>query len=319
MAGEIAPCVLNFLVKKKLWRKRQDLKDFSGQAAVITQKLNQGHDLQTPRMGGLVIIISVSLSIMVFGLLSLIDSVSFFEQLNFISRNQTWLVIFSLIAGALIGIVDDLAVTDNLKLLPARFKRYVGGGLSLKMRLLIAVLIGCVCGWWFYFKLGNTSLFVPFASPWEIGIWIMPVIVLVVVATYSGGVIDGIDGLSGGVFASIFSVYTLISILQGHLELATFCAVVVGGISAFLWYNIPPAKFYMTETGVMALTITLSIVAFLTDTVFLLPIIALPLLATSLSVILQVFWKKFFKRKLFLVSPLHNYFRPDWQSGPDRG
>ena len=133
--------------------------------------------------------------------------------------------------------------------------------------------------------------------------------ILTVTATYSGGIIDGVDGLSGGVFGSIFTVYGLIALLQGNFELATFCFVVVGGIMAFLWYNIPPARFYMSETGSMALTITLSVVAFTTDTIFLLPIIALPLVVTSASVILQTFWKRVLKRKLFLVSPLHNYFR----------
>ncbi|MCY3804708.1 MAG: hypothetical protein OXF85_02465 [Candidatus Saccharibacteria bacterium] len=305
----IAPTIINFLTKKQIWRKQTILKAWGGQEASITKKLNQDDKRPVPRMGGLVIVIAVSLAILFFGFLSLLSDHEFVQQLNFISRQQTWLVIFSLVSGGLIGMLDDLAITDNLKFLPNRLKRYIGGGLSLKIRLLIAILIGCVCGWWFYFKLENTSLFIPFGSSWEVGIWIIPIIIFVVIATYSGGIIDGVDGLSGGVFASIFTVYAIISILQGNLELATFCLVLVGAIAAFLWHNIPPAKFYMSEIGVMALTITLSIVAFLTDTVLLLPIIALPLVLTSLSAILQVIWKKYFKRKLFVVAPLHNYFR----------
>ena len=158
-------------------------------------------------------------------------------------------------------------------------------------------------------QLDITSVAIPFLDSWEIGIFIIPLIILVVMATYSGGIIDGVDGLAGGVFSIMFTTYAIIAILQGNFNLATFCLVVVGATLAFLWHNIPPAKFYMSETGSMALTVTLSIVAFMTDTVFLLPVIAFPLLVSSLSVILQTLSKKFLKRKLFLVSPLHNYFR----------
>ena len=306
----IAPLVLRFLIKHEFWRKQKNLRAIDGGGAPITQKLNNDNQLKVPRMGGLVIIIAVTLTTLLFGLLSkFVIEESFWHHLNFISREETYLVIFSLVAGSLIGILDDLAVVGCLSFLPKRMQQYVGGGLSLKTRLFIATLIGCVCGYWFYFKLGETSLYIPFGSALEVGIWIIPIMILTVIATYSGGIIDGVDGLSGGVFASMFTVYALISLLQGNFELATACFVIVGGLLAFLWHNIPPAKFYMSETGSMALTITLSIIAFITDTVFLLPIIALPLVITTTSVIIQVLAKKFLKRKIFIVSPLHNHFR----------
>lgn len=308
----ISPIILKFLIKAKFWRQQKNLRALGGGGAPITQKLNNDRKLKTPRMGGLVIIIAVALTTFLFGLISKVSPEgSFIHSLNFISREETYLVIFSLIAGALIGILDDLAVVGrlNFKLFPAKFKQYVGGGLSLKIRLLIATLIGCVCGYWFYFKLGETALYLPFGSILEVGIWIIPIMILVVIATYSGGIIDGVDGLSGGVFISIFTVYAVISLLQGNFELATFCFVVIGGLLAFLWHNIPPAKFFMTETGSMALTITLSIIAFITDTVVLLPIIALPLAVTTLSVIIQIITKRYTKRKFLKVAPLHNHFR----------
>ena len=309
----IAPWILHFLIKYKLWRKQDVLLDISGEKAPITAELNKDSAKQTPRMGGLVIVGAVVFTTLFFWLLSLLDESGFIHSLDYASRDagrsETWLVIFSLIAGSVIGILDDLAVSGYLNFLKGKIRGYVGGGLPLSVRLLIIALIGLVCGLWWYFKLDVTSVTVPLIGIWQLGIWTIPFLLVIVVATYSGGVIDGVDGLSGGVFAIIFSTYSLIALMQGHLNLATFCLVVVGGILAFLWYNIPPAKFYMSETGSMALTVTLSIVAFMTDTVFLLPIIALPLVISSLSVILQTLSKKFLKRKLFLVSPLHNYFR----------
>ena len=309
----IAPWVMRYLTKHQLWRKQSALLDISGKKAPITAKLNADNARKVPRMGGLVIVGAVAFTTLFFWLISLVDKVGFIHSLDYVSgevgRAETWLVLFSLIAGAVIGILDDLAVTGSLNFLGKKFKGYVGGGLSLSLRLAIISCIGLVCALWWHYKLDVSSVTVPLIGVWELGVLIIPFLVIVVAATYSGGIIDGVDGLSGGVFAIIFSTYSMIALMQGHLDLATFCLVVVGAILAFLWHNIPPAKFYMSETGSMALTVTLSIVAFMTDTVFLLPIIAFPLVITSLSVILQTLSKKFFKRKLFLVAPLHNYFR----------
>jgi phospho-N-acetylmuramoyl-pentapeptide-transferase len=101
----------------------------------------------------------------------------------------------------------------------------------------------------------------------------------------------------------------VIAFAKGQINISALCFIIVGGIFAFLWFNIPPAKFYLSETGMLALTLALSVIAFLTDAVMYLPIIALPLVITTLSVILQLLWKKFFKRKLFLVAPVHHHFQ----------
>ncbi|OHA61551.1 MAG: hypothetical protein A2556_01355 [Candidatus Vogelbacteria bacterium RIFOXYD2_FULL_44_9] len=109
--------------------------------------------------------------------------------------------------------------------------------------------------------------------------------------------------------AIIFAAYTFIAFFQNQIDLAAFCAVVTGGTLAFLWFNIPPARFYMSETGILGLTTALTVIAFLTDTVLILPLIALPLLATSLSVIIQLGSKKLrHGKKVFLVAPLHHHF-----------
>lgn len=153
------------------------------------------------------------------------------------------------------------------------------------------------------------SVHIPFMGDWYIGILIIPFFILVSLATFSGGVIDGIDGLAGGVFASIFASYTTIAFLNNQIDLASFSAVITGSILAFLWFNIPPARFYMGETGVMALTITLATLAFLTDSVFILPVVAIALVVTSLSVILQTISKKFRNgKRIFKVAPIHHHF-----------
>jgi phospho-N-acetylmuramoyl-pentapeptide-transferase len=129
------------------------------------------------------------------------------------------------------------------------------------------------------------------------------------ISLWSTSVIDGIDGLSGGILASIFMSYTLISFFNGQIYLAAFCAVITGSTLAFLWFNIPPARFYMGESGMIGLTVTLSVIAFLTNTVLLLPIIAFPLFITSLSNVIQIGSRKFRNgKKVFLFAPLHHHF-----------
>ena len=128
-------------------------------------------------------------------------------------------------------------------------------------------------------------------------------------AVFSTSIIDGMDGLSGGVLSIIFTAYAVIAFVNNQIDIAALCAVIAGGTLAFLWFNIPPARFYMGETGMLALTVTLSVIAFLTDSVIVLPIIAFPLVLTSLSVIIQIISYRYFnKKRVFRVAPLHHHF-----------
>jgi len=224
-------------------------------------------------------------------------------KLDFLSRDQTWIPLMTLIVGALVGLLGDYMDV-----------REGGKGLSLRVRLFIIIALSTFIGWWFFAKLGVVSIAVPFATPIVIGWLIIPFFVLVALALYASGVIDGIDGLSGGVFSAIFASYTLIAFTQSQFNIAALSAAILGGLLAFLWFNIPPARFYMTETGTMALTLTIAVIAFMTDTpgdgvgITVLPIIGFLLVATVASNLLQVFYKRFMGRKLFRIAPLHHHF-----------
>ena len=172
----------------------------------------------------------------------------------------------------------------------------------------MVALIGLIGGYWFFYKLGYTTIHVPGSGDIFFGIWYIPFFVLVMLAVYSGGVIDGLDGLGGGAFAIMFAAFGGIALFQNQIDLAGFCVAVVGAILAFLWFNIPPARFYMGETGALGLCCALTVVAFLTDSVLVLPIIGFLLVIEAGSVILQLIWKKAFKKKLFLAAPIHHHF-----------
>lgn len=299
----ITPFVAGFLYKHKMWKTASVKHTIDGKIATISQKLHNDEERHTPRMGGIVVWGSVLLTVILLYLCSLLFPGEISEKLNFLSRGQTWLPVFILFAGAMCGLIDDYLVCRASG-------SYKGGGLSLTTRLAFVFLLGLIGALWFYGKLGVTSVHIPFAGDLYLGWFFIPVFITFIIGVYSGGIIDGIDGLAGGVFATIFSAYAIIAFSIGAIDLATYASVVVGGLLAFLWFNIPPARFFLSETGTMALTTSLVVLAFLTKAVVPLLIIAFPLIATSASSIIQIASKRFRGgKKVFLVAPLHNHFQ----------
>ena len=304
----MTPTVSNYLYNHKMWKKKAGKVSLDGKPTPIFNELHKDREVNTPRMGGVIIWLSALITIIGVSFLSKFIPGQVSNKLTFLSRNQTWLPLFTLIAGSLVGLFDDLLEVKGSG-------SHIAGGLSLKKRLLIVCSIGIVVGSWFFFKLDVSTLGLPGGHELYLGWLFIPLFAVITMAIYSGGVIDGIDGLAGGIFAIIYSAYAGIAFYQQQINLAAFCLVVVGGILAFLWFNIPPARFYMSETGSMGLTITLAVVAFMTDSigegygVLILPIVAMPLVITTASVIIQVLSKKFRNgKKIFLVAPIHHHF-----------
>ncbi|MEK7582194.1 MAG: hypothetical protein AAB488_02615 [Patescibacteria group bacterium] len=298
----ITPLLTHYLYKYKLWKKKARTLGLGGGGTPIFHQLHKEKEVGTPRMGGVIIWASVLITAFLAFLLSIFFPDPLTEKLNFISRGQTWLPLFTLMVGSLIGLVDDFLVISGRG-------GYIAGGLPLKLRIGLVLLIGFIGALWFFYKLGVSTVGVPFLGDFDLGLLFIPFFMIVMLAIFSGGVIDGIDGLSGGIMATIFSAYAGIAFFQNQIDLAAFSAVVVGAILAFLWFNIPPARFYMSETGMLGLTTALSIVAFLTDSVMVLPIIAFPLFVASGSVIIQTLSKKLRGgKKVFLVAPIHHHF-----------
>ncbi|MEN9649526.1 MAG: phospho-N-acetylmuramoyl-pentapeptide-transferase, phospho-N-acetylmuramoyl-pentapeptide-transferase [Candidatus Parcubacteria bacterium] len=298
----LTPSLTNYMYRKKMWKNSSRSKENQDAMSADFKKIhNERGEKSTPRVGGILVWLSVLLTILIIAITSFIYPTLVTQKLNFLSTNQTILPLFALIFASLIGLVDDLLQIYGKGL-------NMSDGISRKMRILVVLLIGAVGAWWFYFKLGTLSINIPFGAPIDLGMLFIPFFMLVVLGVFSGSVIDGIDGLAAGVMASAFAAYSVIAFAQLQIDIAAFCAVIVGGLLAFLWFNIPPARFYLGETGMLGLTVTLAIVAFLTEQVVLLPLIAFPLFITSASSSLQMFSKKYFGKKIFKIAPLHHHF-----------
>lgn len=298
----VTPFLNHFLYKYRMWKPKAGKVALDGTPAETFNRLHETRDIGTPRLGGIVVWGSVLLTA---GLLSALSALfpDAMGNVAFISRNQTWVPLAALVLGALVGLLDDLLEVQGK------------AGLSLKIRLAIVGAIAFLSASWFYYKLDVSSVSFPFmATPIELGLVFIPFFVLVALFVYAGGVIDGIDGLAGGIFSTIFAAYAGIAFFQNQMDIAALAAAISGGLLAFLWFNIPPARFYLSETGTMGLTLALVVIAFLTDTlgdgkgVAVLPVIALLLVATVASDVIQIFGKKVFGKKVFRIAPLHHHF-----------
>lgn len=298
----IFPHIIKMLTSMKMWKKKSVKKSIDGTDATLTAKIHNDENKNVPRSGGLGVILAFLITLLILRVLPIIDTNLFTVGINFLSRNQTWMPIASLLLAGIIGFIDDYAVTHDRG-------GYIGQGLDLKYRLIGVALIGTLSAYWLFFKNDISILHLPWAGDVQIGYWFLPFAIMTYIFIYSGGVIDGIDGLSGGVFAVMFTAYGVISILHNQMDIAALCFAISGALLAFLWYNIPPAKVFLSESGSTGLTVLLTTIAFYTDSVWLLPVVALPLVLTSMSVIIQLLSKKFRKgKKIFLIAPVHHHF-----------
>src|SRR3989338_3304906 len=290
----ITPILTHYLYKYKAWKKSPGKTALDGSQAQEFNRLHEENEKRAPRMGGIVVWLSVVITIVGIAIVARFVPSAEILKLGFLSRGQTWIPLAALLIGAFAGLIDDILVI-----------RPGGNGLSLTVRLLTVVILSCFIGWWFWAKLGVTVVGIPFGAPISIGWLVIPLFVLMSLAVYASGVIDGIDGLSGGVFASVFASYTIIAFVQDQIDLAAFSAAILGGLLAFLWFNIPPARFYMSDTGTMGLTLTIAVIAFMTDSlgggvgIAVFPIIGALLAATVVSNVAQVVSKKYFGKKIF--------------------
>lgn len=300
----ITPFFSTVFYKYKMWKRSSRSSDKNTGALEMNNEFKAIHNAdiekKTPRIGGVIVWVAVSVTVLLSGLFSYsYDNIDF--SLSFISRNQTLIPFISLLLGAFLGLVDDFLQIFGTG-------KYLKIGIPRRIRIAFVLFVGAIEGIWFFNKLGYDSISLPILDlVIPLGFGFIFFYMLVLLALFSSSVIDGIDGLAGGVLAVIFSSYGFIGIIQGQYDIAIFSFVVTGALLAFLWFNIPPARFYLGETGILALTLSLSVLIFLTNTVFEFIIIGAPLVITAGSSLMQIISRRFFNKKIFKVAPFHHH------------
>jgi len=278
----LTPLVSYFLYRYHFWKQiREDTA--TGEKSTIVAKLH-ANKRNTPTMAGLIIWISVLVVTLFFNL----------------TRSQTYLPLAVLAGVGILGMFDDWANVRGI----GKIK-----GIRAGTKLLWLFIIALVGALWFYYKLGFHTLHIPHYGDIELGFWYIPLFIFVIMAAANAvNITDGLDGLAAGLSTFVFGAYVMICLFKGQLNLAYFNATVAGALLAFLWFNIYPARFFMGDTGSLSLGATLGVIAMLSDTVVILPIIGFIFLVEILSSFIQIFSKKLLGRKIFIAAPIHHHF-----------
>jgi phospho-N-acetylmuramoyl-pentapeptide-transferase len=275
------------LAYKYQWWKKPRTDAVTGEKASVYQALHGAkHRRHIPTMAGVIFVTSVALITLLFNL----------------SREETWLPLAAMVGAGMIGLFDDILNIGS-----------TGGiaGMRAKIKMFLIIAVALVGGWWFYDKLDVTSIQIPFVdTPLALGWLIVPLFVLVVVSTANAvNITDGLDGLAGGLAAIAFAMYAIIAFLQARYGVAGFCLAIVGALLSYTWFNIYPARFFMGDVGSFALGTALGVVAMITDTVLILPIIGFLFVVEAGSSMMQILSKKIRRgRKIFRIAPIHHHF-----------
>lgn len=281
----LTPLYTYFAYRYKFWKQQRSTSTLGEKLEVFTKLHAQKFDRSIPTMAGVIGIVAISV-------------VTYFFNW---SRAETWLPLAALLGGGAVGIIDDI--------INIRGNGSGVAGMRSSLKFIMVIAMSLVLGWFFYAKLGYTSVHIPYMGDITLGMWIVPLFVLAVVSTGNAvNISDGLDGLAGGLLAISYATFGVIGLLQGHVMIAGFCFTVVGSLLSYLWYNIYPARFFMGDVGSFAFGTSLGVVAMLTNTLFLLPIIGIVFVAEAGSSLLQITSKRLFKRKIFISAPVHHHF-----------
>ncbi|MDB5167494.1 MAG: mraY [Candidatus Saccharibacteria bacterium] len=283
LAMFLTPVYTFVAYRYKFWKK-QRTNSTTGEALTVFNKLHANKFTRNiPTMAGLIFVIAITV-------------VTLFN----LDRGQTWLPLAALIGGGLVGLLDDV--------INIRGSGKGVAGLRSNIKFAMISVIGLALGWYFFTKIGVDVIHVPFVGNWTLGWLIVPLFAFVIVATGNAvNISDGLDGLAGGLVSISYGAFGIIALLQGQFVLAGFCFTVVGALLSYLWFNIFPARFFMGDVGSFALGTSLGVVAILTNTLLLLPVIGLMFVIEAGSSLIQIFSKKVFKRKIFISAPIHHH------------
>lgn len=284
LAMGLTPLYTFFAYKYKFWKK-QKTASVTGEALTVINKLHAKKIARhIPTMAGIIGVVAVVVLTVLLNL----------------KREQTWLPLAGLAGGAIIGLIDDILNVwgSNRK----------DAGLRAPVKFAMIIALAGVLAWFFAFKLHFTTVMIPFVGNFEIGYWMVPLFIFAIVATSNAvNISDGLDGLAGGLLSAAFGAFGIIALVQNQHNLAAFCFTVLGALLAYLWFNVYPARFFMGDIGSFAWGTTLGVVAMLTNSLLLLPVIGLIFVIEAGSSAIQIFSKKVFKRKVFISAPIHHH------------
>lgn len=250
--------------------------------------------LGTPTMGGLLVILPVTILTLLLNLVSLVGP-------DVLLGRSILLPLIVMISFGGLGILSDWR----------RARGIHEKGLRFRTKLVIQLVLAFITAYILRFLLDVPEMYLPFyPGEFELGYWFILFSILVIMgAVNSMNLTSGVDGLTGLVAATAFSAYGAIAILQGQIFIVRFCFTLVGSLLGFLWFGVKPASLMLGYTGTYALGATLAVIALMTAQWPLLPLIAIIPMSEAVSVILQIGYFRWTRgRRLFRMAPLHYHY-----------
>ncbi|HLC94202.1 MAG TPA: hypothetical protein VJH96_01385 [Patescibacteria group bacterium] len=288
---------INLLYKLKFQRGAQRTKDAFDKHTPIFDRLHV-HKAGIPVGGGLLLILT-TLFMFAFFIVVFI----FFNQ-KIVSNyadilSEIKIILFTFVSFAFLGLYDDLKKIFF-------WKEDYFFGLRLRHKLIIEVILALIIAYWIYTELKIDIINVPFLGVFEISFFYVLFAAFMIVAFANAvNITDGLDGLATGVLVIALFAFWVISRSIVDTPLLLFIAVWVGGLIAFLYFNIFPARIFLGDTGALSFGATFAVAGLLLGKNFTLVIIGGVFVAEIASSLVQLFAKKFFKKKIFPVAPLH--------------
>lgn len=297
----IIPYFIKLLIHFKLWKQIRE-EAFIWKAEIFWRL--HGKKKWTPTMWWVIILAIVFFMV----LISILLQEFWLINNSLLNQRETYLSLFTLLTVWFLWVVDDFM---NIK------EIWRTKWLSWKFKMLWLTIFWWIWAYWFYEKLewSEKLLNIPFTEGINIWLFIIPLFIFIIVAwANSVNVTDWLDGLAWGLLLFSYGVYAFITYSQGLFLLSTLCVTIIWAIVAFLWFNIKPAQFYMWDVWSLSLWANLWIMAMLTNSVFVLIIVAIVFIFETASVLLQISSKKIFKRKIFKIAPFHHHLEAIWWS-----
>ncbi|MBN2015512.1 hypothetical protein JW766_01640 [Candidatus Dojkabacteria bacterium] len=313
--------VINFLYKFKLVRLID--KDFA--SIIESRRLKLG----TPIMGGLMVVIAVLLTnlffnlngttkmpLLVFAISALLGA--FDDVLNIYGRERPVRSIGRTFRLALVHKSFIMRIFYVVTLPWAAFKWLFyllgsnpGKGIQAHEKIIVQALAGALVAWWIYKGTGwinPTEIWIPWLGGIELGIFIIPFIILVVVGMSNAvNITDGMDGLAAGLLVAAFFGFLVVAYIEGDTPIALLCATVLGGLLIYLYFNIPPARFQMGDVGSLALGTLLAAISFALNRSLLLPVFGFFFVIEIISTVVQGIARRLLGRRLLKMAPFHHH------------
>ncbi|MBW7960086.1 hypothetical protein H3C65_01170 [Patescibacteria group bacterium] len=288
---------INFLYRLKLQRANQKTRDAFDKPTPIFDRFNE-QKKGTPVGGGILILVTTTIVFFIFIFLYWLFRQKILTNYPSIA-SEIKIILFSFISFGLLGLFDDL----NKIFLWSKTNFF---GLRMRHKFIIELVLSLTVSFWLFNDLKIQIMHIPFFGVFDLGVFYIPISTFIILAFSNAvNITDGLDGLASGILTFALMGFWVISRTILDVPTSLFIAAWLGGLLAFLYFNIWPARVMMGDTGALSFGATFAVVGLILGKAFALPIIGGMFVIEIASSLIQLLGKKFLKKKIFPAAPFH--------------